>query len=54
MEWKCVEVDHHDKVGPKIMEWEKLGWKLHSYHTAGMGIHINYTVNHYLLFFKNE
>jgi hypothetical protein len=53
-EWKCVLVGHHDNVGKVIEEWEKMGWRLHSYQTAGMGGAMNYTVNHYLLFLKDE
>jgi hypothetical protein len=53
-EWKCVVVGHHDNVGKTIEEWEKAGWRLHSYQTAGMGGAVNYTVNHYLLFVKGE
>jgi hypothetical protein len=53
-EWKCVVAGHHDNVGKTIEEWEKAGWRLHAYQTAGMGGAINYTVNHYLLFVKGE
>ena len=53
-EWKCVVVGHHDNVGKAIEEWEKAGWRLHSYQTAGMGGAVNYTVNHYLLFVRQE
>jgi tRNA(Leu) C34 or U34 (ribose-2'-O)-methylase TrmL len=53
-EWKCVLVGHHDNVGKTIEEWEKAGWRLHTYQTAGMGGAMNYTVNHYLLFVRGE
>jgi hypothetical protein len=53
-EWRCVLVNHHEGVGKTIEEWEKAGWRLHAYQTAGMGGTINYTVNHYLLFVKGE
>jgi len=53
-EWKCVVVGHHDEFGITIMEWERNGWSLHIYQTAGMGGVINYTVNHYLLFSRGE
>ncbi len=52
-EWKCVLVGHHENIGKVIEEWEKQGWRLHTYQTAGMGGAINYTVNHYLLFEKD-
>jgi len=53
-EWRCIVVGHHDSVGEVVMDWEKNGWKLHTYSTAGMGGSLNYTVNHYLLFFRGE
>jgi hypothetical protein len=53
-EWQCIQVGHHDNVGSVIEEWEKSGWRLHTYNTAGMGGTYNYTVNHYLLFVKGE
>lgn len=51
-EWKCVLVGHHENIGKVIEEWERQGWRLHTYQTAGMGGAIDYTVNHYLLFEK--
>ncbi len=51
-EWKCVQVGHHDDVGPAIEEWERAGWLLHTYTTAGVSSYRN--VNHYLLFSKGE
>ncbi len=53
-EWRCIQVGHHDNVGQVIEEWERSGWRLHSYSTAGMGSSYVYTVNHYLLFVKGE
>ena len=53
-EWRCILVNHHDDVGKAIVEWEQAGWQLHSYTTAGMGGSLNYTVNHYLLFYKGQ
>jgi tRNA(Leu) C34 or U34 (ribose-2'-O)-methylase TrmL len=53
-EWRCVQVKHHEGVGKTIEEWEKAGWRLYTYQTAGMGGTIDYTVNHYLLFVKGE
>ncbi|MGD6932886.1 MAG: hypothetical protein ACQCN5_01620 [Candidatus Bathyarchaeia archaeon] len=53
-EWVSVLVGHHNDVGPTIMNWEQHGWHLFSYSTAGMGGSLNYTVNHYLLFYRGE
>ncbi|MCL1977631.1 MAG: hypothetical protein FWG55_05990 [Candidatus Bathyarchaeota archaeon] len=53
-EWINIQVGHHSNVGPTIMNYEQQGWHLFSYTTAGMGGAWNYTVNHYLLFFKGE
>jgi hypothetical protein len=54
-EYECVEVEHHMDVGRTIEEWQKKGWRLHTYQTAGMGGGpMVYKVNHYLLFEKDE
>jgi hypothetical protein len=53
-EWIYILIGHHDNVGRAIMEWEKQGWRLHSYNTAGMGGTYNYTLNHYLLFERGQ
>jgi hypothetical protein len=50
-DWECVEVKHNKDVGKTIKEWEKNGWRLHTYSTAGMGAGpMSYIVHHYLLF----
>jgi hypothetical protein len=46
-EYECVQVGHYKDVGKIIAEWQKKGWRLHTYACAqysGMDI------NHYLLF----
>jgi hypothetical protein len=54
-EYECVEVNSHKEVGKTIEQWQKNGWRLHSYQTAGMGAGpMAYKVNHYLLFEKGE
>jgi len=54
-EWECVQVDDHTDVGRTIQEWQKNGWRLHTYQTAGMGAGpMAYRVNHYLLFERGE
>jgi len=54
-EWECVQVKDHRDVGKTIGEWQRNGWRLHTYQTAGMGAGpMSYTVNHYLLFEKGE
>ena len=50
-EWECIQVKSHKDVGKTIVEWQKNGWRLHTYQTAGMGAGpMAYNVNHYLLF----
>ena len=34
-EYDCVEVKHHKDVGKTIAEYQKDGWHLHTYQTAG-------------------
>jgi len=45
-EWECVQVSHHKNVGRTIEQWEKNGWRLHTYQAQGSPT----LVNHYLLF----
>ncbi len=52
-EWRCVLVGHHDNVGKVIEEWEKAGWRLHTYTCTGNAT-ITLGTNHYLLFMKGE
>ena len=49
-EWECVEVGHHKDVGKTIEEWQKNGWRLHTYQATAYRT----DVNHYLLFEKGE
>jgi hypothetical protein len=52
--YECVEVKHHKDVAKTIEEYERNGWRLHTYQTAGMGAGpMSYIVNHYLLFEKD-
>jgi len=54
-EYVCVEVGHHKNVGKTIEEYQKNGWRLHTYQTAGMGAGpMSFTIRHYLLFEKGE
>jgi hypothetical protein len=53
-EWRCVLVGHHDDIGKTIEEWEKAGWRLHTYQAAGDVGLTSAFVNHYLLFVKGE
>jgi hypothetical protein len=53
--YECVEVEHHKDVGETIEEYERNGWRLHTYQTAGMGAGpMSYIVNHYLLFERDK
>ena len=49
-EYMCVQVKHHRDVGPKIEEFERNGWRLHTYQVTGRDIWIN----HYLLFERGD
>ena len=49
-EWECAEVKHHKNVGRTIEEWQKNGWRLHTYTCAGPYGSVGGAVNHYLLF----
>ncbi len=49
-EWECVQIGHHKDTGRTIEEWQKKGWRLHTYQAAGYGT----DVKHYLLFEKGE
>ena len=51
--WQCVLVEHHNDVGRVIEGWEKKGWRLHTYASAGNST-IALGTNHYLLFVKEE
>jgi hypothetical protein len=52
-EYECVEVKHHNDVGRTIKEWQKNGWRLHTYQATGI-FSVTTSVNHYLLFEKGE
>ena len=41
-EWECVEVKHHKDVGKTIEEYQREGWRLHTYQTAGMGVGLKF------------
>jgi hypothetical protein len=53
-EYECVEVKNHIDVGTTIKEWQKNGWRLHTYQATGNVAPITAFVNHYLLFEKGE
>ena len=54
-QYECVQVNNHKDVGETIEKWQKNGWRLHTYQTAGMGAGpMSFTVNHYLLFEKGN
>lgn len=50
-EWECVQVGHHKNGGKTVEEWQKNGWRLHTYQATGpyMG-----EINNYLLFERGE
>jgi len=43
-----VQVSGHRRIGKIIEEWQKNGWRLHTYACAGIGAMM--AINHYLLF----
>ncbi|MFX0169248.1 MAG: hypothetical protein ACFE89_07830 [Candidatus Hodarchaeota archaeon] len=45
-EYICVQVNHHKDIANVIAKYNKEGWSLHTYTTAGDP---NW-INHYLLF----
>jgi hypothetical protein len=50
-EFTCVQVNHHNSVGPMIAQYLKQGWQLFSYQAAGVPGNLGSNgVNHYLLF----
>jgi len=54
-EWTCIEIGHHKNISKTIEEWQRNGWRLHTYQVAGMGAGpMAYNVKHYLLFEKGE
>ena len=54
-DYECVEVKHHKDVGKTIEKYERNGWDLHTYQTAGMGAGpMSYSVSHYLLFERSK
>jgi hypothetical protein len=54
-EWHCIQLDHHEKIGPTIERFGKEGWRVHTYTTAGPSqTFMGYKVNHYLLFERGE
>jgi hypothetical protein len=48
-EWDCVQVSHHKNIGKVIDEYQKNGWRLHTYQAMGTPT----IANHYLLFEKD-
>jgi hypothetical protein len=49
-EYTCVQVGHHKNIGKTIEEWQRNGWRLHTYQAQGTPT----LVNHYLLFERGE
>jgi len=49
-EYESVRVDHHKDIGRTIEEWQKNGWRLHTYQVTGRDIWIS----HYLLFEREK
>ena len=45
-EYEVVQVNHHKEVGKTIGDWQKKGWRLHTYQATGYPT----SFAHYLLF----
>ena len=53
-QYECVQVGHHNDIGPTIEEYQKNGWHLHTYQTTTTHDSlIAPVVSHYLLFEKD-
>jgi hypothetical protein len=50
-DYECVEVKNHEDVGKTIEQWQKNGWRLHTYTCAQYGI--GGDVHHHLLLEKD-
>jgi hypothetical protein len=51
-EYTCVQVGDHRNIGKTIADFQKNGWKLHTYACAGIGTMM--AINHYLLFERGD
>jgi hypothetical protein len=47
-----VQVGDHRNIGKTIADFQKNGWKLHTYACAGIGTMM--AINHYLLFERGD
>ena len=50
-EWEFIELGNHKDIGRTIIEWEKNGWKLHTYQAQRNLTFVN-PEYHYLLFVR--
>ena len=48
-EYVCVQVNHHKKIAEVIEEYQKNGWRLHTYQATGWAT-VAMGTAHYLLF----
>jgi len=49
-EWERVQVGHRKNIGKTIEEWQKNGWRVHTYQATGQAS----LVYHYMLFERGE
>jgi hypothetical protein len=49
-EYDCVQVGHHKKIAEVIEEYQRNGWRIHTYQATGFGT----DVKHYLLFERDR
>ena len=51
--YECVQVNHHNSIGPMIEKYQHNGWHLYTYQATGADS-MSSKVNHYLLFEKDN
>ena len=51
-QWSCAKVADFGRVAEMIEQYERDGWKLHTYNCVHVGVGID--ANHYLLFEREK
>ena len=51
-EYECAQVGHHKDIGKTIAEYQKKGWRLHTYSCTQRSVGAE--ANHYLLFERED
>jgi hypothetical protein len=53
-EYDCVQVNHHNDIGPVIEEYQGKGWHLHTYQAVGKNDSIIAQVVYHCLLFERD